>query len=259
MWGEEAIDASSDIPVDKNGDDKLYVDSFFGKLYGTPSKTSRDKSDTTEKEIVLLSRIFAEFLKKFIYKCARRSIENEEEAISVVPEIHSDILSNFHYILVMPTHWDFNIRDTLREIFVQAVLIEKHQDMYRLQFCTELDSTLNYIQQPRHPRFQKLNQELTKRRQYLMVDFYNSSCSFIIFGVKPMKVLYLEPFVEIISTNNIKDNIKCLLKDKVMGGSELNDKILLKVLDYFVKKIKVINNKLNSIPRNILRVSTDSK
>lgn len=87
-WGKDATTkASSDIHTENGIDDMIYVDSFHEKLYGTPYLASGRKDKT--EELVFLRKIFAEFLRKFIYKSARESIEYVEEAKAVVPEIQT--------------------------------------------------------------------------------------------------------------------------------------------------------------------------
>lgn len=250
MWGKDAKEASSDIPAETDFDDTIYVDSFHKKLYGA-SYPANNENDNTE-ELVLLKKIFAEFLRKFIYMSARKIIGYDEEPQAGAPEIQSnDMLANLHYTFIMPTHWDVKCKYILREIFVGAELIQG-QEMERLQFCTELESTIHYMQQPKFPFSQKLQKDLTKNRPYLLIDLLSSLCSFTIFEVKnplptvntevtPTKVIHVEPFVKIVSIKAVKSNLENLLKEKVMEGADLDDKALGRILDYYVEKTKVIS------------------
>lgn len=60
---------------------------------------------------------------------------------------------NFHYVFVVPTGWDLEIRkDFLRPIFVQAGLISKSDDPNRLIFYNELEALLHHIQDPTYQK-----------------------------------------------------------------------------------------------------------
>ncbi|KAI7896270.1 uncharacterized protein EV154DRAFT_492850 [Mucor mucedo] len=53
----------------------------------------------------------------------------------------------FHYVISLPTFWDFEIRDkVIRPLYIQAGLINEEDDHDRLLFFTELESNFRYVQ-----------------------------------------------------------------------------------------------------------------
>lgn len=74
-------------------------------------------------------------------------------------------VNNFHFVFVVPTEWDYRIKqDILRPIFVATGLISEKDHPNRLLFFTKLESILQLIQ---HPRF-GIHNRIEKSTQYLM-------------------------------------------------------------------------------------------
>lgn len=72
---------------------------------------------------------------------------------------------NYHYVFIIPTEWEYSIReDMLRPMFIASGLISETDHPNRLLFFTKLQSILQLIQ---HPKFQ-INNRIKKSTQYLM-------------------------------------------------------------------------------------------
>lgn len=187
--------------------------------------------------------------------CAIKTIEHER--YEVIPDIKTNALSTLHYVFIVPTYWDNEVRETLlRPIFIQARLITNDDhNMDRLQFFTRLETALEYMRQPEPITIQK-SKELEKDRPYLMLDFFKSSCSFTIFETKypstmadiiTTKVIHSEDFSDMIDAYDAKKNVESFVKDMILDDdSDLDDNVLLEILKYYIKIMEVLNESNNN-------------
>lgn len=60
--------------------------------------------------------------------------------------VYQRTFSDYHFTIILPTHWDFEIREELiRPLFIKAGLIQKDDNHDRLLFFSKLESNFRYI------------------------------------------------------------------------------------------------------------------
>lgn len=87
-------------------------------------------------------------------------------------DIKTKLLSPFsscHFSFVVPTSWDYKIRDELiRPFFVQIGLINENDDKGRISFFTSLESIFYYIQDSYYKENRKQHKLLINGKEYIM-------------------------------------------------------------------------------------------
>ncbi|KAI7893201.1 uncharacterized protein EV154DRAFT_160811 [Mucor mucedo] len=138
-WGNESYDSL-------NNTNQTHVSNFYAELELIQDKKIHDDKD----------RFFIDSVSEYLMLLLNDRKEALEKQIGN-PRI------SFHYVFIVPTKWDFSIRENvLRPIFTQAKLISKQDHENKLLFFTQLESVFQLIQskeyRKKHSTIEKFKQ-----------------------------------------------------------------------------------------------------
>lgn len=84
--------------------------------------------------------------------------------------------SHYHFSLILPTHWDYDIREKLlRPLFINSKLISKNDDQSRLLFFTTLESVFPYLQASGYYEKYKIFKDVILNGQHFIMYSFNIS------------------------------------------------------------------------------------
>ncbi|KAG2234385.1 hypothetical protein INT48_003612 [Thamnidium elegans] len=116
-WGDK--DFKSD------DQDDILIDRFTEKLYQVFKK---DKDNWNQEDLFLLKAV-SDFMRLLVEELMKKSDGNIKD------------MDAFHYVLVVPSEWDEDIREVLlRPMFVQSNLISQDDHKDRLVFYSDVES-----------------------------------------------------------------------------------------------------------------------
>lgn len=135
-WGDKALEHQN-IGTDS---DFVYMDNFMEELYRVYPKY---KADINDKDALWVLQGVTDYILNLVNNLKTKYFETvEHENVNAI---------NSHFAFVIPTEWEYSIRqDVLRPMFVATGLISTKDHPNRLLFFTKLQSILLLIQ---HPKF----------------------------------------------------------------------------------------------------------
>lgn len=117
-------------------DDQCYVHNVFMKLNDIFSKNP----DPLHSDYNMLDRGITDTVKHYLQDVLRQC-QNETEKD---PNI---LNADYHFAIILPTNWDYDIRKKLiRPLFIAAGIIKEEDDDNRLLFFNKLESNFRYLQ-----------------------------------------------------------------------------------------------------------------
>lgn len=128
-WGDEAKKH-----VEEKFEGVCILTNFLSNLYRIYQKKKEDRNS----EDLLVLKIIGIFFKLMFVKLINNLTSNKEMLIAQIITT-----SNFYYAFIVPTEWDHTIREEIiRQIFIEANLLDKTDHSGRLLFLTRLDCSL---------------------------------------------------------------------------------------------------------------------
>lgn len=139
-WGDSVLNKDS---YGSTGSE-LYLENFQSELYQIYLKSKADPS--TKNALSLLA----------LGKCLKLIVDETKEGAGKKYEQQGNnenrrLTGNrIHFIFVVPSDWEYDIRDEIiRPLFIAADLIGKNDDPKMVLFFTEIDSLLQQFQSAR--------------------------------------------------------------------------------------------------------------
>jgi hypothetical protein len=127
--GYDALSTKRNSENSIHKDNEIYLDSFQSELYRIylESKGDRSIKDT------LILQVVGKFLKLFFNEAKTLVMtEFEQQMAKTYP---SALLDNFHFIIIVPDEWEYDIRDKIiRPLFIAADLLAESDHPKRLFF-----------------------------------------------------------------------------------------------------------------------------
>lgn len=160
-WGTSALEGKylDTTTAAVTADETIYMDNFMNELHRIYPKF---KIDPHDKDALMVIQGVTDFLLKMVSNLKTRWQE-------AVGQENTNSVIKFHFVLVVPTHWEYSIReDLLRPIFIATKLISRSDHPNRLLFFTKLDSILQLMQHPKYLKQFRMHEPVRKSQQYLM-------------------------------------------------------------------------------------------
>jgi hypothetical protein len=155
-WGNSAFEEKYKESIGE--EETIYMDNFMNELHRIYPKY---KIDPYDKDALLVLQSVTDFILKMVGNLKTRWLEAVgKENTSVI---------KFHFVFVVPTHWEYSIReDMLRPLFIATKLMSKRDHPNRLFFFTKVDTILQLIQHPNYIKKLGIHETVRKSQQYLM-------------------------------------------------------------------------------------------
>lgn len=82
-------------------------------------------------------------------------------------------LSDYHFSFLVPTSWDYDIREELiRHLFIQTGLITESDHKSRLLFFTKIESFFQYLQSSKYSQHYPMYKVIGNGKQYIVFELY---------------------------------------------------------------------------------------
>lgn len=230
---KESLEQQVDQLKQQKNKDHIVVDNFIEKVYLAFKKGNSHWS----KDDFILEQVVIEFIRLLV-----DSMTGDEKPIESVDSLH--------YICVVPSMWEYEIRENLlRPIFVKSGLISKTDHKDRLLFLSDVES-LFYFTQCDQSTVAKLTSG------YYKVGDHYILCRLNILGASAASSINLDLIEAQHTLFNISDG---LLYPRVMSSpsslpiTEDGIKITLKI---FLKSV-VFSGDISSHQSNVVLMITD--
>jgi hypothetical protein len=139
--GYDALKTNRDSENSIHKDNEIYLDSFQSELYRIYLESKGDRSSKN----TLILQVVGKFL-KLLFDEAKTDVMTAFEQ-PMAKTFPSALLDSFHFIIIVPDEWEYDIRDkVIRTLFIAADLIEESDHPKRLLFFTEMESFLQQFQ-----------------------------------------------------------------------------------------------------------------
>lgn len=141
---------------------------------------------------------------------------------------------SFHYLFIVPTEWDIEIRENLlRPIFIQANLISQQDHNNKLLFFTQLESIFQLIQSKEYKKKHGNNESFHQGEQYIIcrlaigqetlsatVDLLRAEYSSIDIVDATLVPNLIQSTDISMNNDDVKNDIKRVLKSKIFPDTD---------------------------------------